>query len=141
MTEIIASSNDNKDWVTERLIAFNLTHLPMSREEFIVQLNFHIRKPDETIVAGINAFLLAKSTVYVAILWVDENNRGHDYGSQLLQHVETEAKKLGAKMIHLDTFDFQAKGFYIKCGYEQFAVLEDSPANGNKRFYMKKMLI
>ena len=48
-------------------------------------------------------------------------------------------KKLGATLAHLDTFDFQAKDFYLKHGYEVFGILDDCP-KGHKRYYMKKVL-
>ena len=44
------------------------------------------------------------------------------------------------RLIHLDTFDFQAKDFYLKHGYEVFGVLDDCP-KGHKRYYMKKVLV
>jgi hypothetical protein len=40
--------------------------------------------------------------------------------------------------LHLDTFDFQAKDFYVKHGYEVFGVLEDCP-EGHVRYFMKKI--
>lgn len=46
-------------------------------------------------------------------------------------------KEKGGKLVHLDTFDFQAKDFYLKNGYEVFGVLEDCP-KGHKRYYLKK---
>ncbi len=137
---IAISSSEQKEWVIEQLVSFNSEFTAIPPNEYVIPLNFHIKTMDNTIIAGINAFMLAKSTVFVSILWVDKQHRGYDYGSQLLQYVETAAKALGAAMIHLDTFDFQARGFYIKCGYEEFACLENSPALGNKRFYMKKIL-
>ena len=41
---------------------------------------------------------------------------GKKLGSLLLEEVENDAKSKGAKLIHLDTFDFQAKEFYEKQG-------------------------
>lgn len=137
---ISASSTEEKEWVTEQLMAFNRECLSIPQNEYIIPLTFHIKNADNSIVAGVNAFLIAKSTAYVSILWVDKTHRGCDYGSYLLQHVEYEAKKLGAVMIYLDTLDFQAMGFYLKYGYEEFACLENSPVPGRKRFYMKKIL-
>lgn len=43
----------------------------------------------------------------------------------------------GCNLVHLDTFDFQAKDFYLKHGYEVFGVLDDCPME-HKRYYMKK---
>jgi len=56
-----------------------------------------------------------------------------------LRHLEHEAKLSGVKLIHLDTFDFQGKDFYLKYGYEIFGILEDCPAH-HKRYYLKKNL-
>jgi hypothetical protein len=56
-----------------------------------------------------------------------------------LQKVENDAIKLGANIAHLDTFDFQAKDFYIKQGYEIFGILEGCPI-GHKRYYLFKHL-
>lgn len=45
--------------------------------------------------------------------------------------------KNGCYLVHLDTFDFQAKDFYLKHGYEIFGVLADCPKEHN-RYFMKK---
>ncbi len=50
-------------------------------------------------------------------------------GAILLNKIETEAKAKGCYLIHLDTFDFQAKDFYLKNGYEIFGVIENCPPN------------
>jgi GNAT superfamily N-acetyltransferase len=140
MPIITPSSPTEKDWLTDQLMCFNREHLAIGESDYLLPLNFHIKHHDDTIITGINAVLFAKSSAFVSILWVDHNHRGHDYGSLLLRHVESEAKTLGAAMIHLETFDFQAKGFYLKNEYTEFAALENSPAVGRKRYYMTKSL-
>jgi GNAT superfamily N-acetyltransferase len=70
-------------------------------------------------------------------LWVKEKYRKEGYGSVLLNEVEKIAKEKGCNLVHLDTFDFQAKDFYLKQGYEIFGVLDDCPIE-HKRYYMKK---
>lgn len=72
------------------------------------------------------------------VLFVDEKHRKQGLGHILLEAMEEEAKSLDIKLIHLDTFDFQAKDFYLKHGYEVFGVLDDCP-QGHKRYYMKKV--
>ena len=77
--------------------------------------------------------------LYIDVLFVEETHRGKQLGSLLLNKAETEAKLMGGSLSHLDTFDWQAKDFYLKQGYEVFGVLEDCPAK-HKRYYMKKTL-
>ena len=73
------------------------------------------------------------------LMWVREDLRGQGIGGRLLGLIEEEARKQGAKHVHLDTFSFQAPEFYSKYGYTVFGQLADYPS-GFKRFYMKKKL-
>lgn len=91
------------------------------------------------IVAGIVARMYCWNVVYVDTLWVDSSYRGKKLGSLLLEEVENDAKSKGAKLIHLDTFDFQAKEFYEKQGYIVFGILENCPEK-HYRYYLKKVL-
>jgi ribosomal protein S18 acetylase RimI-like enzyme len=56
----------------------------------------------------------------------------------LLERAEAEGRARGAVMAHLDTFTFQARGFYERCGYIVFGVLPYT--NGVERYYMRKTL-
>ena len=56
-----------------------------------------------------------------------------------MKQAEALALARGCDAIFLDTFDFQAPGFYEKLGFEVFGVLPDYP-RGHKRFYMVKQL-
>jgi GNAT superfamily N-acetyltransferase len=96
-------------------------------------------KDNGNIIAGIRSCFYLGKCLVINNLFVDENHRHKGLGSLLLNKLETEAKSMGAKLIHLDTFDFQAKDFYVKQGYEIFGVLEDCPPD-HKRYYMKKVL-
>ena len=53
---------------------------------------------------------------------------------------EAEAVVRGCHGAWLDTFDFQARGFYEKLGYTCFAELPEYPI-GHSRFFMKKPLV
>ena len=77
--------------------------------------------------------------IYIDILWVDEKYRENRLGTKLLKEIERIATEENCSLIHLDTFDFQAKNFYIKHGYEIFGVLDDCPKN-HCRYYLKKKL-
>ncbi len=102
-------------------------------------LKNYIVKDNGTIIAGIRSVFYLGECLVINVLFVDENYRHKGLGGALLQKVENEAKGAGAKMVHLDTFDFQAKDFYLKHGYKIFGVLEDCPM-GHKRYYLKKNL-
>ena len=137
--QIVESSDTEQEWVVEQLVNYNRQFVPVNDDNYNTPLNFNI-KIDDTIVAGINAVLMARSVMFVSILWVDEKHRGNHYGSTLLNHVETKAKKLGAKLIYLDTIDFQAPEFYRKYGYKEFGELENYIVSGRRKFFMKKEL-
>ena len=77
------------------------------------------------------------NVLYIDILWVAEQYRKQGLGSILLKSVEQTAKEKGCYLVHLDTFDFQAKEFYEKHGYTLFGTLEDCP-KGHCRYYLKK---
>jgi predicted GNAT family acetyltransferase len=53
-------------------------------------------------------------------LWVSKNQRKKGIGTRLLKKVEQEGISKGATICFLETFDFQAKGFYEKMGVQGF---------------------
>ena len=77
--------------------------------------------------------------LYISLMWLPEDLRGQGYGEKLLEFAEEEGRKRGAQFSYLDTFSFQAPGFYKKFGYQEFGILEDFPP-GHTRYFMKKDL-
>lgn len=75
----------------------------------------------------------------IEYLWVSEELRGKGFGSKLLEAAEKEAVLHGAKYVFVDTFDFQAPGFYVKHGYEQVFKLFNYPYTGTRYYYIKKL--
>jgi GNAT superfamily N-acetyltransferase len=82
---------------------------------------------------------LAGDSVYMEIVWNDDDVRGTGMGRETMRLVEDEARRLGARESWLYTMSFQAKPFYEKLGYTQFAEL---PWLGgkHKRHFMRKDL-
>lgn len=60
-------------------------------------------------------------------LWVDEAHRGLGLGRSLLQAAITEATVRGCQCMWVLSYDFQAPGFYEKCGFVRAAELPDWP--------------
>lgn len=79
------------------------------------------------------------SWLYIELLAIPEQARGHGIGSRLIRMAEDLAREKRCVGIWLDTFDFQAPEFYKKLGYSQFGQLDDFPP-GHKRFYFQKRL-
>jgi ribosomal protein S18 acetylase RimI-like enzyme len=102
------------------------------------RLAIFIRNPQGEIVGGLSG-ATAWGWLHISLFWLAEELRGSGYGKALIGMAETEALARGCKHAHLDTFSFQALGFYQNLGYEVFAELEDYPENAS-RFYLKKTL-
>jgi GNAT superfamily N-acetyltransferase len=77
--------------------------------------------------------------LFVRLLFVPESLRGGGIGSELISRAESEAIVRGCHSAWLDTFEFQARGFYERMGYSCFAELGDYPP-GFSRYFMKKKL-
>jgi ribosomal protein S18 acetylase RimI-like enzyme len=63
--------------------------------------------------------------------------RGQGLGTKLLAQAEAVAREHKCVGIYLDTFSFQARGFYEKHGYGLFGTLENYP-DDEKRFFLSK---
>ncbi len=137
--EIFKSSEKDIQCVNEKLTKFNNQHAPFTQSSVDIFFNYHVKDSNGDIIAGINSIMYAWGIVFIGILFVDEAHRAKGLGIKLLKHVENEAKKNGGYLALLDTFDFQAKDFYIKAGYEVFGTVHDCPP-GHTRYHMLKRL-
>lgn len=127
------------DRIYDELTECIFRSVPELRENKHFDINRKIVGENNSVIAGCVAGGWWWNAVYVDALWVDEKYRGQGLGSMLLKDIEKTAGENNCDLIHLDTFDFQAKDFYIKHGYEVFGVLEDSP-EGHCRYYLKKKI-
>jgi ribosomal protein S18 acetylase RimI-like enzyme len=72
-------------------------------------------------------------------IWLPEAIRDRGLGRTLLQAFEEAARKRGCELLYLETWTFQARGFYEKCGY-RVALEIDGYASGLSKFTMTKRL-
>lgn len=75
----------------------------------------------------------------IEILAVAPALRGAGWGRRLMEEAEHRARQQGCEHAWVDTFTFQAPGFYQRLGYEVFAELPDYPA-GQTRLFLRKRL-
>lgn len=139
MFEIINCVDTDADYICDKLVEYNLSRVPKTQETDFVNIYKKIVNDEGEIIAGCLAKMYCWNVIYVDILWIDEAYRKQGLGSKLLEEIERIAVEEDCTLIHLDTFDFQAKDFYIKHGYEVFGVLEDCPKE-HCRYYLKKKL-
>ena len=132
------NAKDSFKIVDQKLFEFNTSCVPSTQKPEVIDINVTIKNGDE-IIAGICSEVYTWNILYISVFFVEEKYRNQGLGTILLNKVEEKAKELGVTLIHLDTFDFQAKDFYLKHSYEEFGILDDCP-KGHKRYYMKKVL-
>ena len=76
--------------------------------------------------------------VFVKYLVVPEACRGLGLGRRLMAKAESIAVKRGRIGVWLNTFDFQARGFYEALGYEPFGRLEGTSQENGQTFLRKR---
>jgi N-acetylglutamate synthase-like GNAT family acetyltransferase len=89
------------------------------------------------LVAGLSG-ALSWQWLFVAALWVGDTWQGRGIGRALLTRAEAHAVTAGCHSAWLDTF--QARGFYLALGYQQFGALNDYPP-GQTRYFLRKRLV
>src|SRR5262245_33330187 len=67
------------------------------------------------------------SYLHVELLFIPEPLRHVGIGSGLMRQAESEAIQRGCRGAWLDTFSFQARGFYERLGYTVFGSIADCP--------------
>lgn len=83
-----------------------------------------VRDPDGRLVAGIRSYVFVY-WLQTDVLRVAEDQRGQGLGSRLLGMAEAQGKALGARNAKLETFEWQARDFYLKRGYGEYARIDD----------------
>jgi ribosomal protein S18 acetylase RimI-like enzyme len=111
----------------------NLTGIP-----FGGKLAVMVYDENNQLIGGVNGFQWGDAFT-VEVLWIEEEWRGQDIGSQVLRAIEDQAAARGCTQVYLDTYNFQAIGFYQKLGYEVLGTLENFPTPYT-HYFLKKNL-
>lgn len=128
---------DEIDLLLKPLVQFNRTHTATVPEW--PHLGIVLKQPETgEIVGGLYASD-ELNWLFVKYLVVPEGLRGKGLGRSLMAEAERIARERGYRGIFLDTYDFQARPFYMKLGYEQFGELEGNERT-SRRFFLRKLL-
>ena len=132
-------TDEEADYIDDRLVEFNLSRVPADPGSDFLHAGTKATDGDGNIVGGCIGGNTPWNVGFIDLMWVDERYRGKGLGSALLTELENVLKEDGCYLILLDTFDWQARGFYEKLGYTVSAVIEDCP-QGHCRYYMQKRI-
>ncbi|MFC6182117.1 GNAT family N-acetyltransferase [Lactiplantibacillus daowaiensis] len=79
--------------------------------------------------------------LYIARLAIDKAYRGQQLGTKLIDAAEAWARERQVLNITLSTRDYQAVGFYEKCGFKRYGKVVDLPFAGVTTVYFVKRLL
>lgn len=99
---------------------------------------YFLRDEAGLIVGGVQGSLWGRS-VHIDALSVDEQYRGQNHGSKLMQAIEDYAAAHAHPLVYLETASFQALPFYEGRGYEIFGELPEITP-GHTLYFLKKEL-
>lgn len=133
--EIIELNEEQVEEIEEKLSDFDNDFI-----KFKLEGNIQIGiKENGKLIAGLDASMTAFKILYVSTVFVEEEYRRKGYGRKLMQEMENRAKKMGANMIRLDTFNWQGKDFYEAIGYEMVGSYENKLEGYSEHFFLKRL--
>jgi GNAT superfamily N-acetyltransferase len=125
----------DREAILQPLVAYNAAAAgPIHYEPLAIML----RDDDGTVVGGLWGHLYY-DWLFIELLFVPESVRGQRFGTRLLTQAEAMAREKRCIGIWLDSFSFQAPGFYLKHGFEAWGTLENYP-HGHRRVFLRKRL-
>ncbi len=96
-----------------------------------------LRDAEGAIVGGLWGYT-TYSYLFVELLCMGPA-RGQGIGTAMMALAEEEARRRGCTGIWLDTFTFQAPGFYQKLGFTEVGRIADHPPGQARIFYAKRL--
>ncbi|WP_347551962.1 GNAT family N-acetyltransferase [Pseudalkalibacillus hwajinpoensis] len=124
--------------IRQKVIQYNSEQLPADVKTSHETAAFVIKVEDE-LVGGVSGTLFWQH-LHIDFLWVTEKKRRCGHGRALLKQIEALAEVKKCRLILLDSFSFQAPGFYLREGYEICGKVDDHP-QGHTQYFLQKKLI
>lgn len=75
----------------------------------------------------------------IQYLWVSAEYQKNGVGRELMLMAERESIKRGCHFAYVDTFSFQARGFYIKLGYSEYGSLDGYFMKFSRHYLVKQL--
>ena len=130
-----APSVEDNAYLENSINRFNmdLTGIPFGGHVSVLVYDEHDQR-----IGGVTGWQWGDSFT-IEFLWLEQEWRGQDIGTEIMRLIEHQAAERGCTQIYLDTYSFQAVDFYQKLGYEAFGTLENFPTP-YRRYFLRKRL-
>ncbi|WP_235864041.1 GNAT family N-acetyltransferase [Sutcliffiella halmapala] len=130
-------------YLNEQIKEFNNVHSnhhkAIRKKDSVQPINIMVSDENNQWIGGLTAEVYW-NWIEINYFWFKEEYRGNGLGGTLLDKAEKEAMDKGANKALLTTFEFQARAFYEKKGYEVVGEIKDYPP-GSSYFTMVKKLM
>ena len=130
-----AADEEIRKAIVAPLVEYNSSQAGPSQSRPIAVL---VKDHSNTIIGGLWGHT-GYEWLFTQLLVVPASLRGRGIGTEIMQLAEREAVQRGCRGAWLDTFEFQARGFYERIGYKCFGELPNYP-KGFSRYFMQKAL-
>jgi GNAT superfamily N-acetyltransferase len=120
--------------VWDGLVEFNFSQTGVEGK----LISVFLRNEQRQIIGGAHGWT-AYGWLHIRALWLREDQRHKGWGTRVLHATEAEAIKRGCRYSYLETFSFQALGFYQKNGYRIFGEL-GKVAGDHRWYFLRKDL-
>ncbi|AQQ51873.1 GNAT family N-acetyltransferase [Planococcus lenghuensis] len=131
-------NRQDREFIRSKVIDYNAAKLPESIKGPVEEVSFITRNEEGEIIGGITGTAFWQH-LHIDFLWVNPEMRGRQIGEKLISRMEEHALEKGYRLMVVDTFSFQAPGFYRKQGFREFGVIEDHPAGHSQHFFEKRL--
>ncbi|MCU1780382.1 GNAT family N-acetyltransferase [Pseudomonas sp. 14P_5.3_Bac1] len=125
-----------REAILKPLRAYNLSHTGNMAFETIGIL---LRDPATQEVVGGLYGKISYGWMFIELLSIPDQMRTQGTGTRLMRAAEELARERQCVGIWLDTFSFQAPGFYRKLGFSEFGHIADYPAGHQRHFFQKRL--
>ncbi|MGE1151681.1 GNAT family N-acetyltransferase [Pseudomonas kitaguniensis] len=125
-----------REAILKPLRAYNLSHTGDMAFETVGIL---LRDPGTQEVVGGLYGKISYGWLFVELLSIPDLMRTQGTGTRLMRAAEDLAREKGCQGIWLDTFSFQAPGFYRKLGFSELGHIDDYPPGHQRHFFQKRL--
>ena len=127
-------SEEDRAAILAGLVAYNSSHVETGAAGPLAVL---LKNQEGDTIGGLWGAVLY-GWLQIELLFVPEGMRGGSIGSATMHRAEALAAERGCIGASVDTYSFQARGFYETLGYSLVGTIADCPPGGERYFLQKR---